>query len=1181
MTSQPTPTTRILNPSVLRIALLTVLIASAAPALAQNPVPFVDQPLVPDATAPGGAGFTLTVNGAGFVAASTVNWNGSPLATTFVSSAQLTATVPASDVATPSTANVTVVNPSPGGGVSNTQFFSIVVPGASISFLPAVTYGSGESVPASVAVADLNGDGDLDVVVANTSTVGMLLGNGDGTLQSAITYPAGSIQSSIAVADFRGDGRLDVVTSGESSTVPFAASVLLGNGAGGFQPPAEYGSGGVDDNSVAVADVNGDGNPDIVVANWGGGTGGGAIGVLLGNGDGTFKPAVTYNSAGGTANAVVIADLRNDGKLDLLVADTNCNSCSTSVIAVLLGNGDGTFQPATTYGTGGTGGGEGLFGGESLAVADVNGDGKPDVAVVNSQSNTVAVLLGNGDGTFQPAVTYSTGGSYPDAVAIADLNGDGKLDLVVVNQSEGTAAVLLGNGDGTFQAAVTFSTGGTEPNSVVAADLNGDGRPDLIVANEGSAAVGVLVNSTASGSPTTTTLVSSSNPSSYGQTVAFTASVTSTAGTPTGTVVFYDGLTSIGSATLSSGKAAISVSSLAAGSHSITAAYQGSSTFASSTSAVLTQVVNGVTTATTLASSLNPSTFGQSVTFTAAVTSSSGTPTGTVVFTDASTSTTLGSATLVSGTASISVSSLAAGSHSITAAYQGSAGFNPSTSAPLSQIINLATTTTSLTSSLDPASTNQTITFTATVTSQYSGAATGSVTFYSGSQTLGTATLSSNRATLSTSFTTAGTYSISAKYNGDASNLGSTSSALSQVINATITSTTTTLTSSPNPSSVGQAVTFTATVSSSAGSPPNGEVVTFYNGAAVLGTAPLSAGIASLTTSSLQAGTFTITASYSGDANFAASTSPALRQVVNVTSKSATSTTISSSLNPSAHGQAITFTATVTSTGGTPPIGETVTFYNGLNVLGTAPLRGGIASLTTSSLQSGIHTISAAYLGDANFTGSTSPVLQQAVDTTSQSATTTALTSSLNPSIYGQRVTWTAIVTTSGSSTPTGRVHFKWGSYSIGTATLNPSGVATLSLSNLNADHYPLFAVYNGDANNGASASPILNQVITQATSSATLTSSPNPSTQGQSVTFTAEITSPTTTPTGPVTFTAGKATLGTVELTKGKATLTTSTLAVGSTTVTVTYPWKSNISESSASVTQVVQQSGGGGSQQ
>ncbi|MGA6985083.1 MAG: Ig-like domain-containing protein, partial [Terriglobales bacterium] len=316
---------------------------------------------------------------------------------------------------------------------------------------------------------------------------------------------------------------------------------------------------------------------------------------------------------------------------------------------------------------------------------------------------------------------------------------------------------------------------------------------------------------------------------------------------------------------------------------------------------------------------------------------------------------------------------------------------------------------------MNPASTGQSVSFTATVTSQYGGAATGSVTFLSGSQTLGTATLSDNRATLSTSFTTAGTDSVTAKYSGDANDAGSTSSVLSQVI---INATTTTLTSSLNPSVVGQAVTFTATVSSTAGAPPNGETVTFNNGSSVLGTAALSAGVAALTTSSLPVGAFTITASYGGDANFAASTSPGLRQVVNSTTKSATST---------------------------------------------------------------------------------------------------ALVSTLNPSIYGQKVTWTATVTTSGSVTPTGKVNFTWDGYSIGTATLNASGVATLSKSNLNVYTYPLTAVYEGDANNVGSTSAILNQVVKETTSAATLSSSANPSTEGQAVTFTATITSPTVTATGPV----------------------------------------------------------------
>jgi hypothetical protein len=152
-------------------------------------------------------------------------------------------------------------------------------------------------------------------------------------------------------------------------------------------------------------------------------------------------------------------------------------------------------------------------------------------------------------------------------------------------------------------------------------------------------------------------------------------------------------------------------------------------------------------------------------------------------------------------------------------------------------------------------------------------------------------------------------------------------------------------------------------------------------------------------------------------------------------------------------------------------------------------------------------------------------------------------------------------------------VKFTWSGYSIGSATLNSSGVATLIKSNLNVYTYPLTASYSGDANNLGSSSPIVNQVVNQATSSATLTASPNPSVSGQSVTFTAKITSPTVTPTGPVTFSAGNTVLGTAQLSAGKALFTTSTLAVGSTTITATYAGDSNISGSSASVVQVVNQ--------
>jgi hypothetical protein len=320
-------------------------------------------------------------------------------------------------------------------------------------------------------------------------------------------------------------------------------------------------------------------------------------------------------------------------------------------------------------------------------------------------------------------------------------------------------------------------------------------------------------------------------------------------------------------------------------------------------------------------------------------------------------------------------------------------------------------------------------------------------------------------------------------------------------------------------------------------------------------------------TPKLPLGSNVVTAFYGGDTAYGFSSAALTQNVL----AAATTTTITSSLNPSFYGQAGTFTAAVTSSLGAPPNGETVSFMKGKTVLATATLSGGSASFVTSTLPLGLNVITAHYGGDSTFLGSMSSI-KQTVDGYS---TSTTLISSLNPSTYGQKVTWTATVTTTGSIAPTGTLAFRWNDLGVirtlGTATLNSSGMAMLTKYALNADSYPLTAVYNGDANTVGSSSPILNQVINQATSSATLTSSPNPSTQGQTVTFTAEITSPTFTPTGPVTFATGATVLGTAQLTDGKAKIAVSTLALGSTTVTATYYGDSNIAKSSATVTQTV----------
>ncbi|MFZ0199952.1 MAG: FG-GAP-like repeat-containing protein [Candidatus Sulfotelmatobacter sp.] len=659
----------------------------------------------------------------------------------------------------------------------------------------------------------------------------------------------GGIFQNLVTADLTGNGKLDVVVSnlaGPNQTGKGVLGVLLGKGDGTFKPVVTFASGGYGASAVAVADVNGDGVPDVVVANTcvsSSNCANGTVSVLLGKGNGTFKSPVTYSSGGQAAVSIAVADVNGDGKLDLLVANQTGESNGDGSIAVLLGNGNGTFQPAVTYDAG-----DSVT--SSLAVADLNGDGKPDVVLANSGRGTVTVLLANGGGTFQQAVVYGSGGEIPVSVAVADLNGDGNPDIIVANWYSGTLGVLLSKGNGTFQTAVTYSSGGASPDSVVVADVNGDGKPDLIAANCGS----------------------SQNGYGCGET---------------------DGVVS-----------------------------------------VLPGYGDG--------------TFQPAVTF-------------------------------------------------------DSGAFND---------ISVAV-----------ADVNE----------------DGKPDVLVGNQSGGS--------------------------NGD----GSVGVLLN---NGQFTPAAIMLVSSPNPSFVGQAVTFRASVTSSAGTPPDGETITFHKGTAVLGTGVLSGGVASLLSPALLNGVYSVTASYGGDGNFGANVSPVLRQVVNTTNKSATLVT---------------------------------------------------------------------------------------------------LVSSLNPSIYGQAVTFKATVASSGSLAPTGTVNFTWDN-SIGSVTLNNSGIAILTRSNLYADSYPLTAAYSGDANNASNISGAVYQVIEQATSSAILSSSQSSSTHGEAVTFTATITSPTVVPSGPVTFLAGKTVLGTAQLSNGKAQFTTSSLPVGSTKVTATYYGDSNIAASSASVTETVQ---------
>jgi hypothetical protein len=377
--------------------------------------------------------------------------------------------------------------------------------------------------------------------------------------------------------------------------------------------------------------------------------------------------------------------------------------------------------------------------------------------------------------------------------------------------------------------------------------------------------------------------------------------------------------------------------------------------------------------------------------------------------------------------------------------------------------------------------------------------------------------------------------------------------------------TTTALTSSVNPSIQGKSVTFTATVAPQSGSGIPTGTVTFQNGATVLGKKALSGGSVNFGTQALPPGSDSITAVYGGSSTFTGSTSSPLSQFV----EAATTTVVTSSLpTQSSYGQTVLFSATVNSSIGAPPNGETITFEQGTKVLGTGTLSGGVATFSDSTLPKGTQPIKAVYPGDSNFATSTSKPFDQVVVPAS---TTTSLTSSQNSSGYAQSVTFTATVAPQFIGTPTGVVAFFNGTTKLGTITLN-NGVAAYTTTKLAVGTAMITAQYLGfGAFLGSTSSP-LSQIVNQAGTTITLVSSPNPSNQGNRVTFTATVAGQFGgTVTGSVTFTNGGTTLGTANLGGGVAKFTTSALPSGTDAITATYNGNADFTTSSVELTQTV----------
>lgn len=950
----------------------------------------------------------------------------------------------------------------------------------------------------------------------------------------------------IATLDFDYDGNPDLLvanqcTSSENCTDPndeASVGLLLGLGDGTFNPDIFLLTLGFSyplvASSIVTADFDGDGRTDFAVTNQCGNDSSCDEGTITVSHMGTDR--IVYSTGAIGPYSLAAGDVNGDGKIDLVVANAcDLSTCTFGALSILLGNGDGTFQPAVVISSGG-------YDAYSVALADFNGDGKLDIAVANNNcpsgfnctttEGSVGILLGNGDGTFQAVTVFDSHGLDPDAIAAADLNGDGRPDLVIANQcdSDGCNAhdahlvVMLGNGDGSFQSPSTFDSGGYIPSSISIADMDGDGKPDLVITNTCGGSFPACQSGNLS-------LLLGNGDGSFQAPQSFS------------TVANFSVAATVGDFN-KDGHLDVAVAN----------------TCPECEVGIVSVFLRNSTT-TTLTASSNNSSYGGSITLNTVVTGLQGTPTGTVTITEGAN--TLATLALSSGQASLSIDNLPTGTHMLTAIYSGDSSFPGSTSAPASVIVSKANPVCSVASSLNPSFTIQGVQFTATLSPAVppdASGPTGAINFYDGTNLMGSASVSAQSAIVNVSSFSSGSHSITAAYSGDGNFNACTSAVLTQQVK--LVTTQTTLITSANPALSGQSLTLTATIIPGLSGSPSG-TVTFYDGSTPIGSGTVAGSVATFTTTTLSVGTHSLTAAYGGDQNFAASTSAALSQAVQNT----TATTLISSLNPSTYGQQVIFTATVTSSGGTPQ--GTVTFTANNKFLGTVKLISSTAILGVTSLNTGSTPILASYAGSNQFHSSTGTVVQVVNGVTT---TTTITGSSSNPSVYGQQVTFTASVTAT-SGTPTGTVRFRSGTTQLGQATL-VNGVASVTTTpgQLTGGADAIVATYAATAQFAGSVSPTFYQTVTPTASAISLTSSANPSTVGQTVSFSATVSGVYAVPKGNVRFFDGTKLLATVPLTNGVAVYTTTALSSGSHTIKATYMGDMNYSTNNTSLQQSVQ---------
>jgi hypothetical protein len=708
---------------------------------------------------------------------------------------------------------------------------------------------------------------------------------------------------------------------------------------------------------------------NIIRNNSSPGGSGGAINLQSGSGVVVVQNLMYGNSAGcgGGALAIQTSTDPRTGISSLIANNTIVDNA---------GSGVGGFSECT-------------FISQIYPSPDSYGDSNPTVIILNNiisgstsypsvNCSWFGPLSEASQPTFQNNILYNAGGTFFGSFCV-DVSGKYNniaSDPQFVNPSTGdyhlkSSSSAIDSGQISLQQTFTAMTGLN-----LTTDLDGNPRVQNATGKGCIIDMGAYeFTGTLADCGTTETLISSLNPSTAGQSLTFTAQLTSASGVPTGTIQFFDGPTLLSTQTVSgTGSASVTTNSLAVGSHTISATYQPTGSFGAGT-ASLTQVINGDPITATLTCMPSPIDISNTAQLTAIVTSASGTPTGSISFTDNGAS--LTTQVLLSGTTSLTYTGSTAGTHNITATYTPTGPFAGG-SATCSEVVNALPTISTLAVAPTTSTYGAPTTLTATVspaTSPGPGSPTGTVTFYNGASVLGTGTLAGAVATLPSVSLPGGSYNLTCTYGGSSTYAISNCNSVPVIVNAAPTALT--LSSSNNPSQYLTSVTFSLHLTVNGQPSPAGSVITLSLNGQTVSLMTDATGIATYTIVTLQPGSYAVTARFTPTNNFLASSS-SLMEAINT---APTAVTLTASPNPGDVSQPVTMTATVTSPSTPTPVGTgSVTFFDGSTLLGTSQLSAaGTATLAVSFSTVGVYNITAVFNGDSDFSTSTSAVLNETI----------------------------------------------------------------------------------------------------------------------------------------------------------------------------------------------------------